>query len=117
MGGTPIVDVWRRDVGMGVGHVETRPKLVSLPVSMPDAAHARMAVRFAKEVSLGSGKSLHTFRTFCGRPAGRLLPHTRRVPPLHGETRVANGGGSQRWFGAIWCAWDNGRTVTAETGI
>ncbi len=35
-GGTPIVDVWRRDVGMAVGHVETRPKLVSLPVSMPD---------------------------------------------------------------------------------
>ena len=40
-GGTPIVDVWRRDVGMAVGHVEPRPKLVSLPVSMPDAAHAR----------------------------------------------------------------------------
>ncbi len=37
-GGTPIVDVWRRDVGMAVGHVEPRPKLVSLPVSMPDAA-------------------------------------------------------------------------------
>ena len=48
-GGTPIVDVWRRDVGMAVGHVETRPKLVSLPVSMPDAAHAKMAVRFTRK--------------------------------------------------------------------
>ena len=43
-GGTPVIDVWRRDVGIAVGHVEPRPKLVSLPVSMPDAAHARIGV-------------------------------------------------------------------------
>ncbi len=43
-GGTPIVDVWRRDVGIGVGHVEPGPRLVSLPVAMPDARHAHMAV-------------------------------------------------------------------------
>jgi alpha-galactosidase len=49
-GGTPIVDVWRRDIGMAVGHVEPRPKLVSLPVSMPDATHATIAVRFAKDI-------------------------------------------------------------------
>ena len=63
-GGTPIVDVWRRDVGIAVGHVETRPKLVSLPVSMPDAAHATIAVRFTKARSLGPGETFHTFRTF-----------------------------------------------------
>src|SRR5271167_2936342 len=60
-GGTSIVDLWRRDVGMAVGHVETRPKLVSLPVSMPDNAHATMAVRFTKAVSLSPGESFHTF--------------------------------------------------------
>ena len=60
-GGTPIVDVWRRDVGLAVGHVETRPKLVSLPVSMPDATHARIAVRFAKEIELGPGKAFIPF--------------------------------------------------------
>jgi hypothetical protein len=27
--GTPIVNVWWRDVGIAVGHIETRPKLVS----------------------------------------------------------------------------------------
>ncbi len=63
-GGTPIVDVWRRDVGIAVGHVEPRPKLVSLPVSMPDPAHAKIAVRFAKAISLSPGESFHTFRTF-----------------------------------------------------
>ena len=36
-GGTPIVDVWRRDVGIAVGHVDPRPRMISLPVSMPDS--------------------------------------------------------------------------------
>ena len=31
-GGTPVVDVWCRDIGIAVGHVEMAPKLVSLPV-------------------------------------------------------------------------------------
>ncbi len=63
-GGTPIIDIWRRDVGIAVGHVEPRPKLVSLPVSMPDAGHAKIAVSFAKAISLNPGESFHTFRTF-----------------------------------------------------
>src|SRR5690348_4424313 len=29
-GGTPVVDVWRRGVGIAVGHLELSPKLVSL---------------------------------------------------------------------------------------
>jgi alpha-galactosidase len=110
-GGTPIVDVWRRDVGMGVGHVETRPKLVSLPVSMPDAAHARMAVRFAKEVSLGSGESLHTFRTFVAVQQGdyfRTLAGYRRFMGKRGLQMAA---APSDGFGAIWCAWGYGRTV------
>ena len=39
-GGTPVADVWRRDIGIAVGHLERAPKLVSLPVTMPDATHA-----------------------------------------------------------------------------
>ncbi len=110
-GGTPIVDVWRRDVGMGVGHVETRPKLVSLPVSMPDAAHATMAVRFAKEVPLAPGESLHTFRTFVAVHQGdyfRTLTGYRRFMVKQGFQMAA---APTDGFGAIWCAWGYGRKV------
>ena len=37
-GGTPVVDVWRRDVGLAIGHVELLPKLVSLPVAARESA-------------------------------------------------------------------------------
>src|SRR5262249_34889731 len=35
-GGTPIVDVWRRDCGIAVGHLELAPHLLALPVKQVD---------------------------------------------------------------------------------
>ena len=110
-GGTPIVDVWRRDVGMAVGHVEPRPKLVSLPVSMPDGTHARIAVRFSNAISLAPGESFHTFRTFVAVHQGdyfRTLVDYRRFMMKQGFQMAA---APDDAYGAIWCAWGYGRSV------
>jgi alpha-galactosidase len=110
-GGTPIIDVWRRDVGIAVGHVEPRPKLVSLPVSMPDPAHAEIAIRFTKTITLSPGESFHTFRTFVAVHQGdyfRTLADYRRFMMKQGfQTATA----PDDAFGAIWCAWGYGRSV------
>ncbi len=113
-GGTPIVDVWRRDVGIAVGHVEPRPKLVSLPVSMPDSAHAKIAVRFTKQISLGAGESLHTFRTFVAVHQGdyfRALTDYRLFMIKQGFQMAT---APDDAFGAIWCAWGYGRKVQPQ---
>src|SRR5947207_11062175 len=60
-GGTPVVDVWRRDVGIGVGHVEMAPKLVSLPVTTQGADQATVAVEFKHAQVLKPGATLKTF--------------------------------------------------------
>ena len=116
-GGTPIIDVWRRDVGIAVGHVEPRPKLVSLPVSMPDAAHAKIAVRFTKAISLDPGESFHTFRTFVAVHQGdyfRALADYRRFMMKQGFQMAT---APDDAFGAIWCAWGYGRTVQPQAGV
>src|SRR5437867_5475725 len=63
-GGTPVSDVWRRDGGVAVGHVELVPKLVSLPVRMPDTSRATLAVTCAANRTLQPGETLETIRTF-----------------------------------------------------
>ena len=63
-GGTPVADVWRRDVGIAVGHLEHAPKLVSLPMTMPDATHATLALTFSTNTVLQPGKTLDTFDSF-----------------------------------------------------
>ncbi|HXY03096.1 MAG TPA: glycoside hydrolase family 36 protein [Terriglobales bacterium] len=113
-GGTPVVDVWRRDVGIAVGHVELRPKLVSLPVTMPDSSHSKIGVESERNIVLKPGNSFHTLRTFVSVHQGdyfRTLEEYRRfmvaqglrpsTPPTDGQS-------------AIWCAWGYGRTVRPQ---
>lgn len=113
-GGTPVVDIWRRDVGIAVGHVELRPRLVSLPVSMPDSSHATLGVERNETIALKPGESFRTLRTFVAvhqRDYFNALVQYRRFmiaqglrpasPPTDGK-------------GAIWCAWGYGRTMRPE---
>ncbi|HEV2400950.1 MAG TPA: glycoside hydrolase family 36 protein [Candidatus Sulfotelmatobacter sp.] len=108
-GGTPIVDVWRRDAGIGVGHVESRPRLISLPVSMLNARQAQVSVQYRHEQSLQPGDSFHTFRTFVTVHNGdyfQTLLTYRRFMSKQGF-QMAKAPDSA--FGAIWCAWGYGR--------
>jgi alpha-galactosidase len=113
-GGTPVVDVWRRDVGIAVGHVEPRPKLVSLPVAMPDSTQATVAVSYRHALTLAAGESLHTFRTFVSVHQGdyfRTLADYRRFMMKQGfETPPPPG----HAYGAIWRAWGYGRTFKPQ---
>ena len=110
-GGTPIVDVWQGDVGLAVGHVEPRPRLVSLPVAMTDASHASVAVRSNRKQSLAPGESLHTLRTFVSVHQGdyfRTLTEYRRLMTHQGFQMAT---APESAFGPIWCAWGYGRSV------
>ncbi len=108
-GGTPIVDVWRKDVGIGIGHVEPRPRLISLPVSMPNARQARISVQYRHDQFLEPGESFRTFRTFVTVHDGdyfqTLLTYRRFMLKQGFQMAKAPEGA----FGAIWCAWGYGR--------
>ena len=111
-GGTPIVDVWRRDVGVAVGHVDPRPRLVSLPVSMPDSGHAKIAVNYQHASTLNPGESLNTFHTFVAVHQGdyfRTLVDYRRF--MMKRQAFQTPPPPEAGFGAIWCAWGYGRTM------
>jgi alpha-galactosidase len=110
-GGTPIVDVWRKDVGLAVGDIEPGPRLISLPVSMPDARHAHLAVHSSREQTLEPGETFHTLHTFVSVHQGdyfRTLTEYRRLMVRQGF-QMASAPDSA--FGPIWCAWGYGRSV------
>jgi alpha-galactosidase len=110
-GGTPIIDVWRRDVGIGIGHIEPGPRLISLPVSMPDANHAHIAVTYKHERELAPGESFHTFRTFITLHQGDYFQTLTTYRKLMAKQGLQMPTPPEGAFGAIWCAWGYGRTV------
>ena len=104
-GGTPVVDIWRRDVGIGIGHLELTPKLVSLPVAMPDPGFATLALHYASRRVLQPGESLTTFRSFVTVHNGdyfRTLREYRNIMVAQGVRMPES---PPEAFEPIWCAW------------
>jgi alpha-galactosidase len=111
-GGTPVVDVWRRDVGLAVGHVELVPKLVSLPVRRKASGEAELALVAKKNVTLGPGETLTTLRTFVAVHRGDHFETLRAYGSLMQAQGVALPKAPPEAFDAIWCAWGYGREFT-----
>ncbi len=113
-GGTPVSDVWRRDAGIAVGHIELIPKLVSLPVKMPDKSHATMAVSYAAKQSLQPGETLETFRTFVTVHQGDYFAALREYRKIMVGQGVRFPKSPPQAFEPIWCAWGYRRGFTPE---
>jgi alpha-galactosidase len=113
-GGTPVVDVWRRDVGIAVGHLERAPKLVSLPVTMPDAKHATLAVEFKHNFVLKPGETLKTFPTFVAVHKGDYFQALRDYRDKMVGLGVRFNAAPDSAFEPIWCAWGYGRKMTTS---
>lgn len=109
--GTPIVDVWRRDGGLALGHVETAPRLVSLPVQ-DQAGGVRVALCSREKHKLLPGDRFDTAETFISVHDGdyfAALNSYRRVMAERGLKAAAPTAGS---YEAIWCAWGYERACT-----
>jgi alpha-galactosidase len=104
-GGTPISDIWHKDAGIAVGHLETVPKLVSLPVEMPGKEVAVIGVHYDKKQVLKSGESLTTFTTFVAVHKGdyyAVLDVYRQIMEKRG---VSIDPPIESAYEPIWCAW------------
>ena len=112
-GGTPVAVVWRRDVGLAVGHVETVPRLVSLPVAaQPGGTRLGLSGDGAKALAPGETLTLPT--AFVMAHEGdhfRPLDAYRRIMAERGlaAPRIPESS-----YGPIWCAWGYERKFTPE---
>lgn len=104
-GGTPVSDVWNKKVGIGVGHLETVPKLVSLPVEMPDSSGAYLGVKHKKETTLKRGESLKTFMTFVSVHKGDYFETLDSYRKLMIKRGIKFDEPPKSVYEPIWCAW------------
>jgi alpha-galactosidase len=113
-GGTPVVDIWRRDVGLAVGHVEKVPKLVALPVSVSDPTQASMAVVFKTSIKLGKGKILSTFSTFVAVHHGDHFQSLSEYSRFMGRQGFEFRDPPESAYETIWCGWGYEAHFTME---
>jgi alpha-galactosidase len=113
-GGTPVVDVWCKDMGIGVGVVEKTLKLVSLPVLCPSVANAFMSITYKCDKNLNPGDSLMTFRTFVmvhHKDYFSTLAEFRRFMMQQGISFRPTPAAA---YEPVWCAWGYERDFTMK---
>ena len=111
-GGTPVVDVWRRDAGIAIGHLAIVPKLVGMPVTMPDAKNATLALSFQTDEVLKPGATLHTLESFAAVHQRDYFQGLKDYSAAMQKRGVKFDAAPESAFGAIWCAWGYGKSFT-----
>ncbi len=110
-GGIPVVDVWRRDCGIAVGHLESVPRALSVPLKRTQQG-ARLAITGTLETTLAAQESFTTPATFLAVHTGdyfRALDTYRR---RMSEAGVCAPKPPDAAYEPIWCAWGYERQCT-----
>ena len=114
-GGTPVSDIWRPDLGIAVGHLETTPKLVSIPVSYTisdTAANISIAYKYLEPKKIAPGESVKTFETFVAIHKGDYFHTLKAFSKIMENKGLKFTKFSPATYQSEWCAWGYERNFT-----
>jgi alpha-galactosidase len=112
-GGTPMANLWRRDVGLAVGHVEPVVRLLDLPVRKTDGG-ASIAVESAQASVLAPGQTLVTERTVLAVHTGDHFAPLQQYRQFMQAEGIEGPQAPESAFAPVWCAWGYERDFTVE---
>ncbi len=111
-GGIPVVAFWTKDVGEAIGHVETLPLSLSMPVKVDPDGRVNASIVIPANATLKPGESYSTPRDFLAVYAGDFYE------PLHIWSSVLQKEGwnlpkpSGEAYNVSWCGWGYEFNVT-----
>jgi alpha-galactosidase len=111
-GGIPVVAFWTRTVGEAIGHLETLPLVLSIPVHTETDGQIDAAVRLTPDTTLQPGEVYATPRTFIAVYAGDYYEPLRMYSDVidrEGLTKPAN---TDEDYAVSWCGWGYLANVT-----
>jgi alpha-galactosidase len=113
-GGIPVVAFWTRSVGEAIGHVETLPIDISLPVHTGAYGRVNAALEQSPEITLKPGETYSTPLAFIAIYSGDFyepLSLWSRMIDREGLTRPAN---NPENYAVSWCGWGYEEDVTPK---
>src|SRR5208282_3784846 len=104
-GGVPVVAFWTKTVGEAIGHLETLPLVLSIPVQTAPDGRVDASVRLPANVTLKPGETFSTPRTFLAVYAGDFyepLSIWSNAVEREGLAKPAN---NPENYAVSWCGW------------
>jgi len=116
-GGIPLVDLWRKDAGIAIGHAESKPWMVSLPVEKDVYDHyARIQVEYEypEPVDLNPGDTLSTLTTFVVTHTGDCFSSLQAYSKYLQANGMHFAPVEEEAYEPVWCAWGYERKFTVN---
>lgn len=107
-GGTPVLDIWRQDTGIAIGHIELLPKIVSFPVSVKTNKYVSMSISYANQLVLEPGESFTTFKTFVDVHEGDCFHPLSQYSKFMVKQGIKFYDPPKDAHESIWCGWGYG---------
>jgi alpha-galactosidase len=116
-GGIPVLDLWRPDGGIAIGHAEKTPKLVSLPIKIDDYdSLAEISITYQQPVgtTLLKNDTLKTIETFVTVHHGDFYNTLKQYSNVLRSKGIQFAKPEPQAFEASWCAWGYMRDFTID---
>ncbi len=111
-GGIPVVAFWTRSVGEAVGHIDTVPLAVSLPVKVETDQRVHTSLDISAAVTLEPGDSYSTPRSFIAVYSGDFYQPLRMWSSILQKEGWDLPKPSSEAYNVSWCGWGYESDVT-----
>ena len=107
-GGIPLIDLWRKDAGIAIGHAELKPRLVSLPVDMnkyDNRARISVVYEYPEPYIFLPGDTLETLTTFVSVHTGDCYASLKEYSRFMQASGIKFVPHEPEAYEAVWCSW------------
>lgn len=111
-GGIPVVAFWTRSVGEAIGHVETLPLVLSIPVETDSNGMVRASVHLTPHTTLKPGDVYSTPRTFIAVYSGDFYEPLRMYSDAIDREGLNKVTFNNEDYAVSWCGWGYMENVT-----
>jgi|tagenome__1003787_1003787.scaffolds.fasta_scaffold20990084_14 alpha-galactosidase len=111
-GGIPVIAFWTRNVGEAIGHIETLPIAVSIPVETNKDGLVQAEVKVPVNETLTPGETFSTPRTFVAVYSGDYYEPLRMWSDAVEREGLARPENNEENYAVSWCGWGYEADVT-----
>jgi alpha-galactosidase len=111
-GGIPVEAFWTRTVGEAIGHVETLPLVLSIPVETKGSDPVAASVHIAADSALQPGDVYRTPQTFIAVYAGDYYEPLRMYSDVIDGEGLKKATSNTEDYAVSWCGWGYLANVT-----
>src|SRR5262249_36455641 len=104
-GGIPVLAFWTRNAGLAIGHLETLPLTLSMPVKTTGEGRVEASVDVAANATLQPGESFSTPRTFAMVFHGDFFEPLRMWSGAVEREGLAQPKNNDENYAISWCGW------------